>query len=196
MPYLSPEIIADYMRVSPNVVSMGRASRQWRLLREEIMDLESRFNRMLVGLTAQWSGPVGLQMIEAAKPFLRWLNDLSVKLFETKEQIARIIGAYAHVYHTVVPTARINANRTRRAQLLVNDPLGQNAAEIAQLDEQYLRFWAHNGRAWERYRSELSDALSQITPFPLPPPIANNTESVQPIRTDTSVSDSSASSSG
>ncbi|KLO30721.1 PPE family protein [Mycobacterium haemophilum] len=192
MPNLPPEAIANYLRRGPGPTSMGRAACQWRVLRAEIMDLESRFNHMLLSLTTQWLGPIATQVIEAAKPFLRWLNDLSAKLFETKEQIFRIICAYLNAYHAVVSTARIAANHTRRAQLLVNDPLGQNAAEIAQLDEQYLRFWTHNGRVWERYRSELSDALSQITPFPPPPPpIANHTGLIQPVRTDSSASSSS-----
>ncbi|MFW3116022.1 PPE family protein, partial [Mycobacterium haemophilum DSM 44634] len=113
MPNLPPETIANYLRVGPGPTSMGRAACQWRVLRAEIIDLESRFNHMLLSLTAQWSGPIATQVIEAAKALLRWLNDLSVKLFEIKEQIFRIICAYLNAYHTVVPTARINANRTR-----------------------------------------------------------------------------------
>ena len=175
MPYLPPETIANYIGSGPGPVSMQLAVRRWGLLVWEIMDLELRFNRMLVGLTAEWSGQVSLQVIAAAQPLLQWLHDLAHQLGATTNQINRIINAYRHAHHHVVPTAQIDANRTHRALLLANDLLGLNAPEIARLDQQYERYWARNGREWDRYRSLLVKAVSKMTPFAPPSPIANNT---------------------
>ena len=174
MPYLPPETIANYLGSGPGPASMRLVSRQWGLLGREIMDLESKFNHMLACLTAKWSGPVGQQVIDAAQPFQSWLHDLVAELFAATCLINSIVAAYRRAYYSVIPTAQINANRTQRAQLLANDPLGQYAHEIAQLDQQYERFLVLNGQVWDRYRSQLS-AASKLTPFPSPPPIANDT---------------------
>ena len=176
MPYLPPETISNYLDSGPGPASMRLVSQQWGLLCQEIMDLESKFNHMLACLTAKWSGPVGLQVIDAAKPFQRWLHDLSLKLAEAKADVRRIYLAYSTTSRNVVPSVQIATNHARRAWL-ANNPLGQNPHEIAQLDEQYKQFWVHNGQAWDWYRSELSAALSTMTPFPPPPPITHNTGS-------------------
>ena len=168
MPYLAPETIANYLGSGPGPASMGRAADQWGLLCSEIMDLESRFNRMLVGLATEWSGPAALQLFVAATPLQRWLNYLGYQLGVTTNQIASITSAYVQAQLIVVRTATIDTNRTQRALLLVGDPLGLNANAIALLDDEYERYWARNGRVWEMYKSVVSKALSKMTPFPSP----------------------------
>ncbi|AKN16437.1 PPE family protein [Mycobacterium haemophilum DSM 44634] len=195
MPDLRAETITNYTRVGPGPASMQRAADEWGSLSEELLDFKSSFNQMLVSLTEEWSGPVAMQMIEATKPFLTWLDDLGQQLVETQNQIERIIRGYWRAHRDVVPPTAIRGNLTRRAQLL-NNPLGVNTYGITLLDQQYQQFCTHNGQVWNRYRARLADASSRLAPWPSPPSITNNTESVQPVRTDTSVSGSSASSSG
>lgn len=143
---------------------------------------------MLVGLTAEWSGPAARQVIEAVTPLRVWLSDFAGKLYATRKQTTRIVSAYSHACCTVISMAVIDANRTQRMQLLANDPLGLNAPTIAQLDQQYERLTIHNGRVWARYSSELSE-VSEATPFP-PPSVAHNTGLVQPVAPETLVSES------
>ncbi|WP_052915723.1 PPE family protein [Mycobacterium haemophilum] len=115
------------------------------------------------------------------KPFLRWLDDVGEQCSEAEKQIYNMVLAFRDARREVVPPGWITVNRARRTKLVYSNAFGRYTAEIAALDQDYVRYWVEDGEAMKRYRRRLSDALSRLTPWQQPPSIANNTGLIQPI---------------
>lgn len=86
------------------------------------------------------------------------------------------------------PWRRSNNNRAERQILIDNNALGQFTAQIADLDQEYDDFWDEDGEVMRDYRLRVSDALSKLTPWKAPPPIAHSTVLVAPVSPSTASS--------
>lgn len=116
------------------------------------------------------------------------LTDLCVQLSEVERQIHEIVRAYEWAHHDMVPLAQIYNNRAERQILIDNNALGQFTAQIADLDQEYDDFWDEDGEVMRDYRLRVSDALSKLTPWKAPPPIAHSTVLVAPVSPSTASS--------
>lgn len=183
-----PEVNSANIYAGPGPDSMLAAARAWRSLDVEMTAVQRSFNRTLLSLMDAWAGPVVMQLIEAAKPFVRWLTDLCVQLSEVERQIHEIVRAYEWAHHDMVPLAQIYNNRAERQILIDNNALGQFTAQIADLDQEYDDFWDEDGEVMRDYRLRVSDALSKLTPWKAPPPIAHSTVLVAPVSPSTASS--------
>ncbi|MCV7341346.1 PPE family protein [Mycobacterium haemophilum DSM 44634] len=172
---LPPEINSANMLGGPGPFSMAHASMKWMSLGKEMWDLKMSFDQMLTCLTEEWSGEVAMQAINAAKPFQEWLEDLSDQIMNIARQTHYIMRAFRLAHYDVVDPELINANRAQVLALLQDNELGQNTAAIAQLEHEYADYWDQDGDAMRTYRHDLSVALTSLTPWQQPPPIANNT---------------------
>lgn len=132
-----PEVNSANIYAGPGPDSMLAAARAWRSLDVEMTAVQRSFNRTLLSLMDAWAGPVVMQLMEAAKPFVRWLTDLCVQLSEVERQIHEIVRAYEWAHHDMVPLAQIYNNRAERQILIDNNALGQFTAQIADLDQEY-----------------------------------------------------------
>lgn len=140
-----PEVNSANIYAGPGPDSMLAAARAWRSLDVEMTAVQRSFNRTLLSLMDAWAGPVVMQLMEAAKPFVRWLTDLCVQLSEVERQIHEIVRAYEWAHHDMVPLAQIYNNRAERQILIDNNALGQFTAQIADLDQEYDDFWDEDG---------------------------------------------------
>lgn len=86
-----PEVNSANIYAGPGPDSMLAAARAWRSLDVEMTAVQRSFNRTLLSLMDAWAGPVVMQLMEAAKPFVRWLTDLCVQLSEVERQIHEIV---------------------------------------------------------------------------------------------------------
>lgn len=175
-----PEVNSGNMYAGPGSDSLRRAAAMWRLLGQEMMALQEAFDRVLLGLMDGWSGPAATQVMEAAKPFAKWLADLSDQLLETVEPIAAIVWAYDYAVDGVVDPEQIDRNRNRQQWLINNNTFGRYDAEIADVEEEYQGWWEYDGTVMRHYRELVSDALSRLAPWRPPPSIANKTGLVRP----------------
>ncbi|MFW3113118.1 PPE family protein [Mycobacterium haemophilum DSM 44634] len=173
--YGSPEKISRDTCNGDGTASMQRTAAAWDSLAAKMAALEESFMAVLEGLQQQWSGPVMMQVVEAARPFVGWLTDLCVQLSEPKRQIEVIERAYLYARSRVVPLQAIQANRSRRLMLRYNNALWKDNADIAQLDWEYEDFWARNVDVMLEYERAVREAWSKLTPWQSPPPIVNNT---------------------
>ncbi|AKN16040.1 PPE family protein [Mycobacterium haemophilum DSM 44634] len=178
---LPPEINSANMRNGPGGSSLVHAADRWKLLGDEMQKLKSSFNQMLSSLIEEWSGEVARQAINAAKPFQEWLEDLSDQIMNIARQTHYIMRAFCSAHNDVVDPEEIDANRAEVLALINDNEFGQNNAAIAALEDEYGRFWDQNGRAMWWYRYTLSAALTSLTPWLQPPPIANNIGLVAPM---------------
>ncbi|AKN16034.2 hypothetical protein B586_04770 [Mycobacterium haemophilum DSM 44634] len=169
------------MRNGPGPASLTRASSQWTELGYEVSSLKWQLDVMLSGLAKAWSGEAAMQVINAAKPFQEWLVDLVDQIANIARQTHYIMVAFCLAHNSMVDPALINANRTQMLALTNDNELGQNTAAIAQLEHEYADYWDQDGDAMRTYRHDLSFALTRLTPWQQPPPIATNTGLVQPI---------------
>ncbi|MCV7342436.1 PPE family protein [Mycobacterium haemophilum] len=173
---LPPEINSHNMWDGPGPSSMVRASKEWGLLGQEMWDFKCSFEHMLSCLTEEWSGEVARQVIDAAKPFQQWLVDLGKQITNAWNETQHILAAFCLAHNGVVHPAQIDANRAQVSALLKDNEFGLYIAAIAQLEDEYGRYWDHNGMVMDRYRAMLSGAMRKLnTPWLQPPPIANNT---------------------
>ncbi|AKN16044.1 PPE family protein [Mycobacterium haemophilum DSM 44634] len=177
---LPPEINSGNMWNGPGGSSLVHASWRWGLLNHKMWDLKVSFDQMLHCLTEEWSGEVARQVINAAKPFQEWLEDLSDQIMNIARETQCIMTAFYVAQDELVDPELIDANRAEVLALINDNELGQNNAAIAALEDEYGRYWDQDGTAMYRYRRKLSVALSRLTPWQ-PPPTANDTGLVQPV---------------
>ncbi|KLO25640.1 PPE family protein [Mycobacterium haemophilum] len=178
---LPPEINSSNMLNGPGPLSITYACMQWKTLIQEVQNLKSSFNQILRCLMDNWSGPAAIQVSNAATPFQNWLNYLHTKVDTTETEIRSIMYAVHNARHGVVDPELIDANRAQALVLSSDNELGQNTAAIAALEEEYAEYWDQDGMVMERYRDAVRFALSRLTPWTPPPPIATNTGLVQPV---------------
>ncbi|WP_119184927.1 PPE family protein [Mycobacterium decipiens] len=175
-----PEVNSGNMYAGPGPDSLWAAASAWRSLDTEMTAVQRMFNRTLLCLMDAWQGPAATQVMEATKPFVRWLAELCEQLSEVEMQIYQIERAYEWARREVVHPTQIYRNRAEKWLLINNNVLGQNNAAIADLDQEYDDFWDEDGEVMRDYRLRVSDALAQLTPWKPPPPIANKTGLVAP----------------
>ncbi|AKN16036.1 PPE family protein [Mycobacterium haemophilum DSM 44634] len=174
---LPPEINSHNMWNGPGGSSLVHASRRWGLLNQEMWDLKVSFDQILNCLAEEWSGEVAIQAINAAKPFQEWLVDLVEQILNIERETQYIMTAFYVAQNELVHPALIDSNRAEVLALINDNEFGLNNADIAALEDEYGRYWDQDGTAMNRYRRKLSIALSRLTPWQQPPPIANNTRS-------------------
>ena len=176
-----PEINSHNMRNGPGPFSMANASSQWTSLGQEMWELKCSFDQMLNCLTKEWSGEVAMQLINAANAFQKWLVDLSDQIMNIARQTHYIVVAFCLAHNDVVDPEVIDANRAQMMALSNDNEFGLNNAAIAARDEEYADYWDQDGEAMRTYRHNLSAALTTLTPWQQPPPIATNTGLAQPV---------------
>ncbi|WP_454561791.1 PPE family protein [Mycobacterium haemophilum] len=168
-----PEVNSGNMYAGPGPDSMRAAAIAWRSLGKEMTALQKTFTRVLLDLMDAWSGPAATQVIDAAKPFVRWQTDLCEQLSETETQIREIVSAYEWARNEVVAPVQIYRNRAEAQILIEYNALGRYNAEIADLDQEYQDFWDEDGEAMRDYRLAVRTSLAQLASWKSPPRIAN-----------------------
>jgi PPE-repeat protein len=106
-------------------------------------------------------------MVDAAKPYLRWMAVTAVQIEHAAVQARSAAAAYEAAIAMTVPPAMIAANRSQFVSLVTTNFLAQNTPEIAATEAHYSEMWAQNAAAMYGYASSSSTA-AQLDPFTLP----------------------------
>ncbi|WP_236971295.1 PPE family protein [Mycobacterium haemophilum] len=130
------------------------------------------FEQALHSLEEQWSGTSAIRMTEVAVKFRDWLDTLIRQILATHEQIECLVDAFSCAREMTVHPERMYRNRTAKVQQILTNVAGQNAADIADLEDQYSKYCAKNQEAMMTYAAQVSDELSKLPSWE-PPPIAS-----------------------
>ncbi len=104
--------------------------------------------------------------------FRDWLDTLIRQILATREQIECLVDAFSCAREMTVHPERMYRNRTAKVQQILTNVAGQNAADIADLEDQYSKYCAKNQEAMMTYAAQVSDELSKLPSWE-PPPIAS-----------------------
>ncbi|WP_082129314.1 PPE family protein [Mycobacterium haemophilum] len=175
---IPPEVNSANIFGGPGPDSMYAAANKWAKLADQMAYAPGLFGEVLSLLNEKWSGPAAMQMAQAAAPYRAWLTTLIRQITETAAVAFRIMDAYAAACKAAVDPDDIDYNREQRMALIASQRFGEYAEAIAQLDAEYLKFWAEDAMTMETYAAEVLDALSELTPWQQPPEITNEAELV------------------
>lgn len=161
------ETISGYLAGGCGEYELQSTPGLWLQMSQNVLNLHDIFVKVLVALLEEWESPAARQLIDAADPFVVWLQDVRQKNYETYEVLDNIYRSLMAATMSTPGLTWIRQHHAMRAQL-VTGPLGLNANQIAQLDEEYQERTARSLTAWTAYQSALSQ-LYELTPWEPPP---------------------------
>jgi PPE-repeat protein len=175
---LPPEVISALIHAGPGSDSLANASAAWQQLSATLEDAADNYAATVSSLTDSWYGPSSTAMLQAVAPYLKWLRTTAQQSQQTATAAQSAAAAVNAVRAAVIPTATVQANRQRLAQLLATNTFGRNLPAIAQTEADYQAMWANNSAAMTRYQAASSQAsvLPQLTsPTSVADPTATST---------------------
>jgi PPE-repeat protein len=174
---LPPELTSALVHSGPGAESLIEAADAWQSLGVGLEDTAPIYTSLVSALTQVWQGPSAAAMSQAVAPFLTWLRSTSAQCQQLASSAQTAAAAFSTTLAAVAPPAQVAANRTRLAQLIATDRLGNNLAAIADTEAQYQTIWVNNSAALSRYEAATAQALD-LPQFSSPPTIANATAAV------------------
>lgn len=162
---LPPEVTSALIHSGPGAESFLAASGAWQQLGTNLEDSAENYLAALSSLGEAWHGPSSTAMVQAAEPYLTWLQTTAQQAQQTASSAMAAAAAFNSVSAAVVPTAQVLANRTRLVQLLATNGFGRNLPAIAETESEYQTMWANNAAAMTRYQAVSAQAstLPQFT---------------------------------
>ncbi|MGB8210158.1 MAG: PPE family protein [Mycobacterium sp.] len=162
---LPPEVTSALIHSGPGAESFLAASGAWQQLGTNLEDSAENYLAALSSLGESWHGPSSTAMVQAAEPYLTWLQTTAQRAQQTASSAMAAAAAFNSVSAAVVPTAQVLANRTRLVQLLATNGFGRNLPAIAETESEYQTMWANNAAAMTRYQAVSAQAstLPQFT---------------------------------
>lgn len=163
-----PEIISGQMYSGPGADPLFVAAAAWSELATELHSAASSYAAVLAGLSGGWQGPAAAAMATAAAPYVTWLSTTAAQAEQTAAQATAAASAYESAFAGIVPPPAIAANRSQLASLVASNIFGQNSAEIAAVEAEYLRMWSQDVAAMLGYAGASASAanLSTFTEAP------------------------------
>jgi PPE-repeat protein len=169
---LPPEVTSALIHSGPGAESFLAASGAWQQLGTNLEDSAENYLAALSSLGETWHGPSSTAMVQAAEPYLTWLQTTAQQAQQTASSAMAAAAAFNSVSAAVVPTAQVLANRTRLVQLLATNGFGRNLPAIAETESEYQTMWANNSAAMTRYQA-LSAQASTLPQFTSPASTTN-----------------------
>ena len=164
-----PEITSARLYSGSGSGSTHAAAAAWDRLAAELQATAASYHAIVSGLSAAaWRGPASDAMTAAALPYISWLSATATQAKETAGQARAAAAAFEETLAAAVPPPVIAANRSRRAELVAGNLLGQHTAAIAALETQYAQMWSQDAAAMFGYAGSAS-AATRVTPFVTPP---------------------------
>jgi PPE-repeat protein len=162
---LPPEVISALIHSGPGSESLANAAAAWQQLSATLEDAADNYAATVSSLDESWYGPSSTAMLQAAAPYLAWLRTTAQQTQQTAAAAQAGAAAFNTVRASVIPTATVEANRARLAQLQATNIFGRNLPAIAQTEADYQAMWANNSAAMMRYQAASSQAtaLPQLT---------------------------------
>jgi PPE-repeat protein len=165
---LPPEISSALMYAGPGSESLQAAASAWNGLAAELSSAANGYSSLITQLAGdEWLGPASTSMVDAATPYVTWMNTTAAQAEQAATSARAAAAAYETAHAAVVPPQLVAANRTQTAQLLSTNVLGQNTPAIAQLQALYGEMWAQNAAAMYGYAGQSATATKMAT-FDLP----------------------------
>jgi PPE-repeat protein len=169
---LPPEVTSALIHSGPGAESLIEASGAWQQLGTNLEDSAENYVAALSSLSETWHGPSSAAMVQAAEPYLTWLQTTAQQAQQTAASAMAAAAAFNSVRAQVVPTAQVTANRMQLVQLLATNGFGRNLPAIAETEAEYQSMWANNSAAMSRYQTASAQA-STLPQFSSPSSTTN-----------------------
>jgi PPE-repeat protein len=166
---LPPEVNSGLMYAGPGSGPIIAAAASWDNLATEVSSAAGDYRSVISGLTSgPWQGPASESMVNAAAPYVSWMNATAAQAEQAADQAKAAASAYEAAFTATVAPPVIAANRALLASLVASNVLGQNTPAIAATEAHYAEMWAQDAAAMYGYAGS-SAAASTLTPFAAPP---------------------------
>ncbi|WP_142281319.1 PPE family protein [Mycobacterium palustre] len=170
---LPPEINSARLYAGAGSAPLVAAASAWNSLAAELNAAALGYENVVTQLAGEeWLGPASASAAAALQPYIDWVSTTAARAEEAATQASAAAAAYENAIASIVPPPLIAANRAEQAQAVATNILGQNTAIIAQLEAQYLEFWAQDAATMYSYAGNSASA-STVTPFTAAPQVAN-----------------------
>jgi PPE-repeat protein len=169
---LPPEVTSGLVYSGPGSTSLMNAASSWNSLAAELDSAATGYDRVVQWVESEWMGVASESMMSAVRPYLEWMNAMSVAAERAAVQAQAAAGAFETAFAAVVPPPLIAANRGELAKATAANVLRQNDGVIAALEAQYFEMWAHNVSTMYSYAAN-SSVASTLDPFSAAPTVAS-----------------------
>ncbi|MCV7429039.1 PPE family protein [Mycobacterium montefiorense] len=168
---LPPEVTSALVYSGPGSTSLMNAASSWNSLAAELNSAAAGCGHLVQRVEEQWMGAASESMMSAVRPYLEWMNAMSIAAERAAVQAQAAAAAFETAFAAVVPPPLIAANRGDLAKATATNAFRQNDGTIAALEAQYFEMWAHNVSTMYSYAAN-SSAASILEPFVAAPKVA------------------------
>jgi PPE-repeat protein len=170
---LPPEINSARLYAGVGSTPLVTAASAWNSIAAELNSAALEYDSVLTQLAGEeWLGPASASMVAAAQPYVEWVTATAAQAEQAATQASAAAAAYEAAFASIVPPPLIAANRAELAQLVSTNFLGLNTGAIAQLEAQYVEFWAQDAATMYSYAGNSATA-STVTPFTVAPQVSS-----------------------
>ncbi|MCV7385356.1 PPE family protein [Mycolicibacter longobardus] len=149
---LPPEVNSGRLYAGPGAAPMLAAATAWAALAAELETAAVGYSEVIASMVGhEWSGPASAAMVNAATPYVAWLQSGAANAEQTALQAKSIAAAYEAAFAATVPPTVVAANRTLLATLVATNFFGQNSLAIAATEAAYAEMWAQDVAAMYGY---------------------------------------------
>jgi PPE-repeat protein len=171
---LPPEINSARMYSGPGPGPMMAAATAWSGVAAELNSTANSYQRVVSRLSGEeWLGPGSTSMVDAAAPYVLWMNSTGAHAELVANRARSAAAAYEQAYAMTVHPSVIAANRAQLQELVATNVLGQNTAAISAAESQYGEMWAQDAAAMYGYAGHAAVA-TKIKHFAPPPETTNS----------------------
>lgn len=169
---LSPEVNSSNIFDGPGSKALWDVIDRFEALADQISVKSASLKNWNQALQGQWSGQSATRMAETAEKFQQWMDDFSQEAWKAALNIRYIAREFVEAQHSMKSTVEVAENRAQRETLVAEQSSGlaRHDEEIAALDKEYERFWAHDVEVMWRYETYARDKLASMPSWPEPPP--------------------------
>src|ERR1700740_3262681 len=107
---LPPEINSARMHAGPGSGSMTEAVTAWERLAIRLYTAAADYRAVTSKLAAEWEGSASTAMIQAAAPYINWLNATAAQAEHAATQAKAAASAYESALAAMVPPPVIEEN--------------------------------------------------------------------------------------
>jgi PPE-repeat protein len=170
---MPPDTTSALMYSGSGSSSLVAAASAWNALAAELTSAAQGYQTVVLQLAGEeWMGPASATMAAAVQPYVTWMSTTAAQAAQSAAQAQAAAGAFETAFASVVPPPMIAANRAELTQAQQANILGLNSGLIAQLEAQYLDFWAQDASAMYGYAASSATA-SKVEAFSTAPTITN-----------------------
>lgn len=167
---LDPLQISEEIHNGLGTGTLIAAEESWqRNVNIPLAQLANNHKDLLSTMTESWSGPAAQEMQKALTSYGDWLSEMAASALRMRNCCNSLRRAFETARDVFIVKPQAIKDNREKLEILLDDPLGRNSAQVFELEEEYEEWEITNRMALLQYYSTAARVAAKLPSFPEPP---------------------------